>query len=102
MHSNPDLSMRENANRIKNCCHNNRYQPWYLKEIELLVDPEQISHRCHCHLLLIPRNKPIPKFSYPWDKAHRLKKFSYDNYTFSKKTKTFHSQFNFEFSTHLD
>lgn len=65
MHSNPELSMEENANRILQWCSENEYSAWYLKEHIPLDDSAQIAHRGRCHLLLQPQNWPYPEWLRP-------------------------------------
>lgn len=60
MHSNPDLSMTENAGRILGWCATTGYSAWYLTEHVQLTSPEQIAHRGRCHLLLQPADWPFP------------------------------------------
>ncbi|KAA3663535.1 MAG: FkbM family methyltransferase [Chloroflexi bacterium] len=62
MHSNHDLTMRDNAAKIINWCRSNAYRAWYLKEHCLLEDPALIAHRGRCHLLLLPEKRPFPPY----------------------------------------
>ena len=60
MHSNQELTMAENAQRILGWCQENDYRAWYLKEKNVLEKPEQIARRGRCHLLLLPSGEALP------------------------------------------
>lgn len=60
MHSNPELSMRENAQAVLDWASRANYRAWYLKEKNLLTSPEKIANRGRCHLLLLPSNANLP------------------------------------------
>lgn len=62
MHSNPELSMLNNAISVLDWCKNTGYRAWYLAEGVLLEHPEQIAHRGRCHLLLQPAAWPYPEW----------------------------------------
>lgn len=62
MHSNPELSMNDNALNILNWCMNIGYTPWYLKEKIILESPSMIENRGRCHLLLLPSEHQFPKY----------------------------------------
>jgi FkbM family methyltransferase len=62
MHSNPDLPMRENADRVLNWCEKVGYKAWYLKEHVELLSPNQIEHRGRCHLLLQDAQSELPGY----------------------------------------
>lgn len=62
MHSSPALSMAENAKIVLDWCSKVKYQAWYLAQKSLLTNPEPISKRGRCHLLLIPENVPFPRY----------------------------------------
>lgn len=62
MHSNPELSMRRNAEMIIEWCQANNYSAFYLKEHILLESAEQIMHRGRCHLLLQPIDWSYPEW----------------------------------------
>jgi len=71
VHSSP-ISMHDNATKIIDWSHNNDYQAWYLKEKVLLTDPNQISHRGRCHLLLLPKYESLPEYLLPLNQSARL------------------------------
>ncbi len=60
MHSNKDLSMQDNTNKILKICSNLNYSVWYLSNGDLLKSSEQNKNRGRCHLLLQPE-----KWAYP-------------------------------------
>jgi FkbM family methyltransferase len=60
MHSNPDLSMLNNARNILGWADKMNYSCWYLKKHTLLAKPEEIEHRGRCHILLQPREWAYP------------------------------------------
>lgn len=62
MHSNSELSMKENARNILNWCISHGYTPWYLKEKIVLESPVMIENRGRCHLLLLPSEHEFPKY----------------------------------------
>jgi FkbM family methyltransferase len=62
MHSNPDLSMRVNAQRLLDWCERAGYVAWYLKEHARLERAERIAHRGRCHVLLQPASWPYPEW----------------------------------------
>lgn len=61
MHSNPELSMRQNAQSVIEWGRSSGYEAWYLKEKIRLESPEQIEHRGRCHLLLQPASWSFPE-----------------------------------------
>lgn len=61
MHSPPELTMKENGERIIKWCRGVSYAAWYMKEAEQLLDAHQIAHRGKCHLLLQPSEWPYPE-----------------------------------------
>ena len=62
MHSNPDLSMLANAQKVLQWCQEVGYNAWYLAEGMVLERPEPIQNRSRCHLLLQPADWPYPAF----------------------------------------
>lgn len=62
MHSNPDLSMLENGNKIIQWCREINYKTYYLKEHIELLNSEPIAHRGKCHLLLIHADQNYPDY----------------------------------------
>ena len=54
MHSSPKLSMLKNCRNILDWANKHDYMVVYLKEMKILEDPESISYRGRCHLLLAP------------------------------------------------
>ena len=61
MHSNTELSMHENAFKVLEWCKTTNYEAWYLKEKIKINNPDSISHRGRCHLLLLPSGVEFPK-----------------------------------------
>ena len=62
MHSPPELSMEENAQRVLEWCEKLDYTAWYLKDKSKLTAAEQIQHRGRCHLLLQPCIWTLPEW----------------------------------------
>lgn len=62
MHSNKELSMKENTDRILSWCLKVNYNAWYLKNAKKLIDSDEISHRGKCHLLLLPTDANYPDY----------------------------------------
>lgn len=62
MHSNADLPMIVNANKILDWCNRVAYRAWYLKNEEELKSADQIAKRGRCHLLLQPADWDYPEF----------------------------------------
>jgi FkbM family methyltransferase len=62
MHSSPELSMFDNANKVLNWCKEVGYNAWYIRENQLLESAETIKRRGKCHLLLLPLNTPFPDY----------------------------------------
>jgi FkbM family methyltransferase len=60
MHSNKDLTMRDNATQVIQWCRENAYTPYYLKDHAILESPEKIAHRGRCHLMLQPSTWAYP------------------------------------------
>ncbi len=60
MHSNTDLPMEENARKVLQICQENNYKAWYLSRQKELTNPEDVSDRGRCHLLLQPCSWPWP------------------------------------------
>jgi FkbM family methyltransferase len=60
MHSNTDLTMRDNAEQVIQWCGENAYTPYYLKDHLVLDSPEIIAHRGRCHLMLQPSSWAYP------------------------------------------
>ena len=61
MHALEERSMLENASGVLKWCKDSSYTAYYLKEHEILDDPQSISHRGRCHLLLLPKGKVYPE-----------------------------------------
>ena len=61
MHSNSELPMSENAQRVLSWCQKVNYRAWYLKDKVQLTAPELISGRGRCHLLLLPAEEMLPE-----------------------------------------
>jgi FkbM family methyltransferase len=62
MHSNPQMTMRANTEKVMSWCRKLGYQAWYLAKGEKLDSPEQTEHRGRCHLLLQPADWPYPEY----------------------------------------
>jgi FkbM family methyltransferase len=62
VHSLPELSMTENAAHICDWCRLCGYIPWYLKTKKTLTNPEILSNRGRCHLLLLPESEAFPDY----------------------------------------
>jgi FkbM family methyltransferase len=62
MHALPELSMFDSANFVIKWCQENHYNPYYLRDKELLKDAETIATRGKCHLLLLPKNQEYPNY----------------------------------------
>jgi FkbM family methyltransferase len=60
MHSNPEMTMAQNATDVLDWCQSVGYRAWYLSEATRLDSPAQIQHRGRCHLLLQPSDWPYP------------------------------------------
>ena len=61
MHSNPDLPMSINAQKVKSICESVGYSAWYLSKNQELISADQLSTRGRCHLLLQPNDWAWPK-----------------------------------------
>jgi FkbM family methyltransferase len=62
MHSNAELPMAENANRILAWCAEQKYQAWYLAEGVPLRSSDAVRTRGRCHFLLQPASWPYPSW----------------------------------------
>ncbi len=60
MHSPPELSMKDNAERILKWCHSNKYSAFYMRDAIELSNSDQIANRGKRHLLLIPKGEDYP------------------------------------------
>ena len=54
MHSSPTLSMSTNCRNILGWAKKQNYMVVYLKEMKCIENPDSLSHRGRCHLLLAP------------------------------------------------
>lgn len=72
MHSNPELQMPENAERVLRWCADRGYAAWYLKEKVRLEDAWQIETRGRCHLLLQPSSWTFPEWLLPIEQSAEL------------------------------
>lgn len=61
MHSQDELPMRENAERVLRWSREMGYSTYYLKTHTLVESVEPFANRGRCHLLLIPENQPYPE-----------------------------------------
>lgn len=73
MHSNPDLPMLMNAQRVLRWCRESEYRAWYLKDKSELQNPEQIKDRGRCHLLLLPSEMAFPSYLMPLEQGADLR-----------------------------
>lgn len=78
MHSNPEISMHDNAQATLEWCRQVGYLAWYLKEKIELTSPETISHRGRCHLLLLPIHEEFPEYLRQINQGSSLKKAVFD------------------------
>jgi FkbM family methyltransferase len=62
MHSFPELTMLENATLVLNWCVENGYKAYYMSNSSEIVDPETISGRGRCHVLLLPKSESYPGY----------------------------------------
>lgn len=62
MHSNPQMTMADNTEKVMAWCREVGYQAWYLAKGERLDSLAQTQHRGRCHLLLQPASWPYPEF----------------------------------------
>lgn len=62
MHSNKELSMIENTERVLTWCKKTNYEAWYLKDNSKLVNNEQLKNRGRCHLILLPKSVDFDYF----------------------------------------
>lgn len=60
MHSNPEMSMIDNASSILELCNKHNYKAWYLSKKAWLTNPKQLQNRGRCHLLLLPSGHTLP------------------------------------------
>lgn len=72
MHSNTELSMKNNAENVLKWCEDNQYAAWYLKEKSLLNSPLAIEHRGRCHLLLLPKGEILPGYLHSIEQSASL------------------------------
>jgi FkbM family methyltransferase len=79
MHSNPDLPMFENARRILETCSKVDYKAWYLSRQLELVDPQLLSDRGRCHLLIQPMEWEWPQTILKIKQNSPLDKSLYDS-----------------------
>lgn len=61
MHSNPQMTMLANTEKVMSWCRELSYQAWYLAKAERLDSAAQTQHRGRCHLLLQPAHWPYPE-----------------------------------------
>lgn len=62
MHSNKEMSMKQNTDKVLNWCNEVGYEAWYLTDKQKLVNSNQVQHRGRCHFLLIPLSDEFPKY----------------------------------------
>ncbi len=62
MHSNPELTMVQNADAVLSWCDELDYSAYYLKTHSPTHDSDDIGHRGRCHLLLLPSAVPYPSW----------------------------------------
>jgi len=62
MHSMPELSMRENGEKVLAWCQELGYDCYYLKTHEQVTSPDGFAERKRCHLYLQPAGQPYPAY----------------------------------------
>ena len=62
MHSNKEMSMKQNTEKVMDWCKEVGYSAWYLTDKQKLVDSDQVKHRGRCHFLLIPQDQTFPEY----------------------------------------
>lgn len=62
MHSNIEMSMTENTEKVLNWCSEVGYTAWYLTDKQKIVNSELVKHRGRCHFLLIPSTADFPSY----------------------------------------
>ncbi|HRE79339.1 MAG TPA: FkbM family methyltransferase [Flavobacterium sp.] len=62
MHSNKEMSMKQNTEKVLNWCNEVGYSAWYLTNKQRLIDSEPVKHRGRCHFLLIPEGDDFPTY----------------------------------------
>lgn len=62
MHSNKEMSMKQNTELVLDWCKEVGYSAWYLTDKQKLVDADQVKHRGRCHFLLIPKDDTFPEY----------------------------------------
>ncbi len=74
MHSNPELSMKQNAQAVLDWCREVGYSAWYLLEHKKLTSTEPIEKRGRCHLLLLPEAVEYPDYLLPLHQGDSIEK----------------------------
>ena len=74
VHSNPDLSMKENGEAILSWCQSVGYSAYYLKHHAILNSVDVIEHRGRCHLLLQPADWKYPEYLHEIQQNDSLEK----------------------------
>ena len=62
MHSMPELTMEDNANRVLAWARSVGYAAWYLSAATRLESSDTMKHRGRCHFLLQPEAWPYPEW----------------------------------------
>ncbi len=62
MHSNKEITMTENTEKVLDWCKDVGYGAWYLSDKLKLVNSEPVKHRGRCHFLLIPFEDDFPEY----------------------------------------
>ncbi|MBL8130444.1 MAG: FkbM family methyltransferase [Anaerolineae bacterium] len=74
VHSNPDLTMTQNAQHLLDWCAAHGYSAWFLKEKIRLTSPEPVAHRGRCHWLIQPASWEFPDWLLPLEESAPLEK----------------------------
>ncbi|VXC31733.1 conserved hypothetical protein [Flavobacterium sp. 9AF] len=62
MHSNKEMTMEMNAEKVIKWCESVNYNAWYMTSKEKLVDAEFVKHRGRCHFLLLHKEEVFPDY----------------------------------------
>jgi FkbM family methyltransferase len=62
MHGTAEVPMRENGAQVLAWCASHGYRAWFLAAKAELTDPAQLGARGRLHLLLHPRDTPVPAY----------------------------------------
>lgn len=62
MHSNKEMSMKQNTDNVLNWCKELGYEACYLSNKKKIVTSDLVQHRGRCHFLLIPKADVFPAY----------------------------------------